>query len=42
MIRFILDRAIAQARTDMAVVVAVILAALTWPWDLALDLLGVP
>lgn len=41
LLRFVIDRAIIQARTDAAVVIAVILAALTWPWDLVLDIVGI-
>lgn len=41
MIRFILDRAFCQLRTDAAVLVAMWLAFACWPFDLIFDLIGV-
>lgn len=41
MLRFILDRAANQLRTDAAVFVAMWLAFACWPFDLIFDLIGI-
>lgn len=42
MIRFILERALDNVRRDVVTLAVILLALACWPFDLILDLLGVP
>lgn len=41
MIRFILDRALADIRRDVVTFAVIVIAATCWPFDLVFDLLGI-